>query len=157
VRRVISGFGAVLVQEGHPVSFSRSVAPRHRALAAYERELIGLVQAVKHWRPYRWGRHFIVKTNHFSLKYLLDQRLATIPRHHWVGKLLGFDFVVEYRSGATNTVVDALSRRDTEEGELLAVTAPCFDFFNRLRQAQATDPALVTIYDEIRAGTRKAS
>jgi hypothetical protein len=47
------GFGAVLTQEGHPVAFfSRPVAPRHRALAAYERELIGLVQAVRHWRPY---------------------------------------------------------------------------------------------------------
>jgi hypothetical protein len=152
-----SGFGAVLVQEGHPVAFfSRSVAPKHWALAAYERELIGLVQAVRHWRPYLWGHHFIVKTNHFSLKYLLDQRLTTIPQHHWVGKLLGFDFVVEYRSGATNAVADALSRRDTEEGELLAVTAPRFDFIERLRQAQATDPALVAIYDEIRAGTRKA-
>jgi hypothetical protein len=43
------GFGAVLVQEGHPVAFfSRPVAPRHRALAAYERELIGLVHAVRH-------------------------------------------------------------------------------------------------------------
>jgi hypothetical protein len=41
------GFGAVLVQEGHPVAFfSRPVAPRHRSLAAYERELIGLVQVV---------------------------------------------------------------------------------------------------------------
>jgi hypothetical protein len=47
------GFGAVLVQEGHPVAFfSRPVAPHHRSLAAYERELIGLVQAVRHWRPY---------------------------------------------------------------------------------------------------------
>jgi hypothetical protein len=51
------GFGAVLVQEGHPVAFfSRPVAPRHRSLAAYERELISLVQAVRHWRPYLWGR-----------------------------------------------------------------------------------------------------
>jgi hypothetical protein len=44
-----SGFGVVLVQEGHPVAFfSRPVAPRHRVLAAYECELIGLVQAVRH-------------------------------------------------------------------------------------------------------------
>ena len=43
------GFGVVLVQEGHPVAFfSRPVAPRHRSLAAYERELIGLVHAVRH-------------------------------------------------------------------------------------------------------------
>jgi hypothetical protein len=40
-------FGAILVQEGHPVAFfSRPVAPRHRSLVAYERELIGLVQAI---------------------------------------------------------------------------------------------------------------
>jgi hypothetical protein len=90
------GFGAVLIQGGRPIAFySRPVAPRHRALAAYELELIGLVQAVRHWRPYLWGRSFIVRTDHYNLKYLLDQRLATIPQHHWVGKLLGFDFSVE--------------------------------------------------------------
>ena len=67
------GFGAVLVQDSHPVAFfSRPVAPRHRALAAYERGLIGLVQAIRHWRPYLWGRRFEVKTDHYSLKYLLD-------------------------------------------------------------------------------------
>jgi len=77
------GFGAVLVQEGHPVAFfSRLVAPRHHALAAYEHELIGLVQVVRHWRPYLWGPRFTVETDHYSPKYLLDQRLATIPQHH---------------------------------------------------------------------------
>ncbi len=154
------GFGAVLIQDGHPIAFfSRPVAPRHRSLAAYERELIGLVLAVRHWRPYLWGRRFYVKTDHYSLKYLLDQRLATIPQHHWVGKLLGFDFTVEYKSGATNTVADALSRRDTEEASLstiMAVSGPRFDFIDRLRQAQARDPALVAIHDEIVAGTRAA-
>jgi hypothetical protein len=50
------GFGAVLVQEGHLVAFfSRPVTPHHRSLAAYERELIGLVRAVRHWRPYLWS------------------------------------------------------------------------------------------------------
>jgi hypothetical protein len=73
-----------------------------------------------------------------------------------VGKLLGFDFTVEYRSGATNTVADALSRRDPDEGTLMAISAPRFDFVERLRQAQATDPALFAIYEEIRAGTRAA-
>jgi hypothetical protein len=47
------GFGAVLIQDKHPIAyFSRPVAPRHRSLAAYERELIRLVHAVRHWRPY---------------------------------------------------------------------------------------------------------
>jgi hypothetical protein len=103
-----------------------------------------------------WGRRFIVKTDHYNLKYLLDQRLATIPQHHWVGKLLGFDFTVEYRSSAANIVADALSRQDTTTTGLLAISAPRFDFIDRLRQTQATDPSLVAILDEIRAGTRTA-
>jgi hypothetical protein len=54
---------------------------------------------------------------------------------------------VEYRSGASNTVADALSRRDDEEGDLLAISAPQFNFIERLRHAQATDPVLVAIHD----------
>jgi hypothetical protein len=40
-----SGVGAVLHQGGRPVAFfSRQMAPQHTKFAAYERELIGLVQ-----------------------------------------------------------------------------------------------------------------
>ena len=102
------------------------------------------------------GAAFTVKTDHYSLKYLLDQRLATIPQHHWVSKLLGFDFTVEYKSGSTTTVADALSRRDTEAGAVLAISAPRFDFIGRLRHVQATNPTLVAIHDNVRAGTRAA-
>jgi hypothetical protein len=63
---------------------------------------------------------------------------------------------VEYRPGTTNVVADALSRRDNEEGEVMAISAPRFDFIERLRHAQATDPALVAIHDEVREGTRTA-
>jgi hypothetical protein len=104
-------------------------------LAAYECELIGLVLAIRHWRPYLWGRRFLVRADHFSLKYLLDQRLDTIPQHHWVGKLLGFHFSVEYKAGSTNTVADALSRHDTEEAAVMSLSAPRFDFIEHLRQA----------------------
>lgn len=44
-----SGIGAVLHQGAGPLTFfSRALAPRHAGLAAYERELIGLVQAIRH-------------------------------------------------------------------------------------------------------------
>ena len=43
-----AGFGAVLHQGDGPLAFfSRPFAARHLKLAAYERELIGLVQAVR--------------------------------------------------------------------------------------------------------------
>jgi len=48
-----AGFGAVLHQgDGAVAFFSRAVAPHHAKLTAYEQELIGLVKAVRHWRPY---------------------------------------------------------------------------------------------------------
>jgi hypothetical protein len=77
----------------------------------YERELIGLVQVVRHWRSFLWGRPFMLRTDHFSLKFLLDQCLLTILQHQWASKLLNFDFTVEYKSDTTNTVADATPRR----------------------------------------------
>jgi hypothetical protein len=148
-----SSFGAVLHQgKGAIAFFSKTATPRHHALAAYERELIGLVHAVRHWRPYLWGRTFIIHTDHYSLKFLLDQRLATIPQHHWVSKLLGFNFSVEYKPGRTNVVVDALSRRDTEQGIVHTLSSPNFDIMASIRKANISDPALVALKDQITAG-----
>ena len=74
-----------------------------------------------------------------------------------MGKLLGFDFSVEYKPGAANAVADALSRRDTaDDGAILVLSAPRFDFVTRLRQAQLSDPTLVALQDEVRAGSREA-
>jgi len=74
--------------EGPLAFFSRPFAARHLKLAAYERELISLVQAVRHWHPYLWGRKFVVRTDHYALKFMLDQRLSTVPQHQWISKLL---------------------------------------------------------------------
>ena len=46
-------FGVVLHQGDSVVAFFiQVVAPHHAKLPVYERELIGLVKAVRHWRPY---------------------------------------------------------------------------------------------------------
>ena len=58
----------------------------------------------------------MVRTDHYILKFLLDQCLSTVPQRQWISKLFGFDFAVEYRPGRLNTVADALSRRNVEDG-----------------------------------------
>jgi hypothetical protein len=75
-------FGAVLHQGNDVVVFfSQPIMMRHTKLAAYERELIKLVQVVCHWCPYLWGCTFIVRTDHYNLKFLVDQWLSTILQH----------------------------------------------------------------------------
>jgi len=153
-----SGFGAVLHQDSGPIAFySRPVAPQHAKLAAYERELIGLVKAVKHWRPYLWARPFVVRTDHYSLKYLLDQRLSTIPQHTWVSKLFGYDFTVEYNPGKNNTVADALSRRDEDAVVTCAVSSPTFLLFDEFRREAEQLPEVITAKQQIEQGEASAA
>jgi hypothetical protein len=145
-----TGFGAVLHQEEGAIAFfSHPFAQRHLKLAAYERELIGLVQAVRHWRPYLWGRRFTVRMDHYALKFLLDQRLSTVPQHQWVSKLFGFDFLVEYRPGRLNMVADALSRRLEDDPSLHALSTPIFDLYSDLRRELQEDEQLRALRDSI--------
>jgi hypothetical protein len=153
-----SGMGAVLHQEEGPIDFfSRPVAPRHTNLVAYERELIALAQAVKHWRAYLWGCSFVVKTDHYSLKFLLDQRLSTIPQHRWINKLMGFDFTVEYKPGKTNIVVDAFSRRDADgpdNVEAYAFSTPTFEIWYELRLQLREHPDYQAALTDVATGRK---
>jgi hypothetical protein len=130
------------------------MAPIHAVLAAYECKLITLTHAVKHWRPYLWGRSFVVKTDNYNLKYLLNQRLSTIPQHHWINKLMGFDFIVEYKPGKTNTVADALSRCDTDAGESLALSSLTFHLWNELRLQADEHEVYKRILTDVQAGRK---
>ena len=159
------GFGAVLHQEAGPIAFfSRPFAAHHLKLVAYEQELISLVQAVRHWRPYLWGRHFLIRTDHYSLKFLLDQRLSTVPQHQWISKLFGFDFAVEYRPGRLNTVADALSRRDAEDaveldsspGAACVLSGPSFALIDDIRRATATAEDAQLLRRRLEAGELSA-
>ncbi|GJX25621.1 retrotransposon-related protein [Tanacetum coccineum] len=105
------GIGAVLQQEGHPIAYlSKSLSSKHQALSTYEKEFYAVLMALEKWRGYLLDRHFKIKTDHFSLKYLLDQRLTTPFQAKWLSKLLGYDYEISYKKGSENYVVDALSR-----------------------------------------------
>ena len=106
------GLGVVLMQEHRPIAYhSQALKGKHLHLSAYKTKLLSLAIAVKKWRPYLLGRPFIVRTNHQSLKFLLEQRIATPAQQKWLAKLLRYAFVVEYKKGVENKVANALSRR----------------------------------------------
>lgn len=53
---------------------------------------------------------FIIKIDHHSLKYLLEQKIGTPTQQKWIFKLLGYEFSIEFKSGNSNRVADTLSR-----------------------------------------------
>ncbi|GJX69685.1 transposon ty3-G gag-pol polyprotein [Tanacetum coccineum] len=79
--------------------------------STYEKEMLAVVKAVRKWRPYLLGRAFVVITDHMSLKYLLEQRISTPAQTKWLTKILGYDYKIDYKKGATNRGADALSRQ----------------------------------------------
>lgn len=74
-----TGVEVVLMQQGHHLAYlSKSLPVKHQSLSTYEKELYAFVLATQKWRGYLQGNHFIIKTDHLGLKFLLEQRLSTL-------------------------------------------------------------------------------
>jgi len=93
------------------------------------------------------------------LKYLLDQRLSTIPQHTWVSKLFGYDFTVEFKPGKQNAVADALSRRDEDKEDISvrAISMPELELFADLRRELSTLRDAIDKRQEIECGEAGAA
>ena len=50
-----------------------------------------------------------------SLRYLLEQRITTQNQRNWLAKLLGYEFDIVYKSGASNIVTNGLSCSENQE------------------------------------------
>lgn len=110
-QRLDFGLGAVLQQQGHPIAYlSKTLVPKHQALSTYEKELMTVILALDKWRGYLLDINFNIETDHFSLKYLLDQRISTPFQTKCLSKLMGFDYEILYKKGTENCAADALSR-----------------------------------------------
>lgn len=92
----------------------------------YEKELLAILMAIAKWKHYLQYYPFIIRTDHRSLKYLLDQKATTSLQQKGMSRLLGMNYSIQYKKGKENVVADALSRRveyDKEtETQLFAMT-----------------------------------
>jgi len=89
----------------------RDLNPAERNYSATEREALGVVAAIKRFRPYLHGQKFIVYTDHNALKWLMNIKDPSGKLARWSLLLQQFDFTIEHRPGVNNGNADALSRR----------------------------------------------
>lgn len=87
------GIGAVLLPADdqsvwHPLAYeSRKLSSAERNYCAQERELLGILDALRTWRCFLEGRFYEVSTDDHTLKYLRSQSKPTPRLVRWMNEL----------------------------------------------------------------------
>ena len=135
--------GAVLQQYvtsmWRPISFfSKKMKPPETCYSTFDRELLAVYLAIRHFRHFLEGRCFHVLTDHKPLTHALHTR----PDHHFPRQARQLDYISQFTSnirhihGTDNVVADALSR--IEMNALITGQPPIVDFA-AMAKVQATD------------------
>jgi hypothetical protein len=78
---------------------NKQLSECHLGQSIYEKEMLAIMHALYLWRPYLFGKHFQINTDHQSLKYFLEQQPSSLEQKEWVTKLYGYDYEIIYNKG----------------------------------------------------------
>ncbi|XP_071928097.1 uncharacterized protein [Coffea arabica] len=146
------GIRAVLLQEGRPVAyFSEKLNGAALNYSTYDKELMALVRALQTWQHYLRPREFVLHTDHESLKHIKSQDKLSKRHARWITFIDSFTFVIKYKTGKTNVVADALSRRHT----LITTLDAKLLGFEFLKELYATDSDFGEIFSSFPRHTRE--
>ena len=111
------GVGGVLSQlqddgQEKVISYaSRTLSKTQQNYCTTMRELLAAVAFIKHFHHYLWGRRFILRTDHASLKWLVNFKEPEGMLARWLAVLSSYDFETQHRKGAIHSNADGLSRQ----------------------------------------------
>ena len=109
-----------------PISFaSRVLQNAELNYSTIEKELLAIIFAVRHFRPYIYGRKFTLVTDHRPLVWLYKLKDPVSRLGRWRVELFEYDYNIVYKPGKINCNADALSRNPyniEEEKDSLPVT-----------------------------------
>jgi transposase InsO family protein len=112
--------GAVLSQgtvgQDRPIAYaSRVLNKAEQNYNTTEKELLAIVWAVKHFRPYVYGTKFKIITDHRPLIWLFNVKDPGSRLIRWRLKLEEYDYEIVHKAGKMNANADALSRNPIVE------------------------------------------
>lgn len=117
--------GACLIQrdeEGkpHAVSyFSRKLREGENKFPTIDIEALAVVEAVRTFDPYLYGRHFKIITDHRPLVHVFAQRTKSLRMTRWSHELSFYSYTLTYKPGASHYMPDLLSRKISPIDEIL--------------------------------------
>ena len=99
------------MQDKRPIAFfSEKLGGAVLNYPTYDKELYALVRALEIWH-YLWPKEFVIHIDLESLKHLKGQGKLNKWHSRWMEYIETFLYVIRYKQGKENVVVDALSRR----------------------------------------------
>ena len=107
--------GAVLSQihdgKDHPIAFASRTLNKHEInYPTIEKEALAIIWATEKFKPYLYGHKFTLVTDHKPLTFIkTSNKNSKILK--WRLELENYEYTVEYKTGKTNVVADALSRK----------------------------------------------
>ena len=93
----------------------------------------------------------MIKTDHQSLKYLLEHRISTQSQQKYLAKLFGYDFHISYKKGLDNQVIDALSRVHISELLSLSVSSASNSLLPQIQDSWSLDSQLCSLISQLQA------
>ena len=111
---------------------SRIDKRREKKLLEYREAVFSDCMGVLHLRPYLEQQKFIFRTDHHSLRWVLNLSDAQGRLARWRLRLLEFDYEVQYHPGALHHGADTMSRLRSEDPVVAEPTdeidteVPCF-------------------------------
>jgi hypothetical protein len=107
--------GAILSQGklglDKPIAYSSGTLNKAELnYAIVVKELLAIVWACKHLRPYLLGRKFQIVTDHTGLTWIFNVKDPSSRLMRWKLLLEEYDYEIQYRAGQQNCDADSLSR-----------------------------------------------
>ena len=145
-----NGLGTVLEQDGHVIAYaSRTLTKSEKNYSVIQKECLAIVYAAKQFRHYLLGRPFKLLTDHKPLQWLAEQKMDGMLGR-WALALQEYEFEIIYKPGKHNGNADALSRRESQDGETCATTLHSpLSSQRELRVAQQDDPIISQLLEAL--------